>query len=118
MVSLSSTVSHMMSSGSVSARTCWKSVGYSACSRCRGIIRFCSPFDVVGFTTFRMLLYMIRHCSERMMFRTADAFFSDAFCVNGLVSVSYFARRSLWLLNRSSMESLWHCLRYLAASSR
>jgi hypothetical protein len=95
MVFLSSTVSQVMSSGSVAARTSWKSDGYSDCSRCRGIMRFCSPFDVVGFITFHILLYMILHCSKQMILRTADAFFSDAFFVWRLVSAWYCARRLL-----------------------
>ena len=118
MVSLFNTVSQMMSSGLVVAKTCWKSVGYLDCSQCCGIIRFWSPFDVVGFTTFCTLLYMILHWLAQMIFWTADALFSDAFFVRRLVSVLYFARRSLWLLKRSSMESFWQCLRCLAVLFR
>jgi hypothetical protein len=58
MVSFSSTVSQMISSGSVVAKTCWRSIGYSDCSLCYGIISSWSPFDVVG---FHHILYVAIH---------------------------------------------------------
>lgn len=53
-VSLSRTVSHMISVGSVVDRKCWKSSGYSACSRFLGIISLLRPFVSFSFTTFRI----------------------------------------------------------------
>ena len=82
MVSLPSTMSQMMSSGSVVAKACWKSLGHSDCSLCCGIKSFWSPLDgqhlgaegqILG-----LIVPQIVQCNQKLLWNPHDFFFPVA----------------------------------------